>query len=50
MAWDELGQAAHSCRGVSSVPAGLVPALGNVRLGSSASVADQVLSAPLQAA
>lgn len=48
--WDDLNGVAHGCKGVSSVLSGLVLALGNILQGFSASVADQVLSAPLQAA
>lgn len=40
----------HSCRKVSSVPAGLMLAAGSVQLGLSACVTDQVLSVLLQAA
>lgn len=48
--WDELDRVAHSGRGVSSVLSGLVLALGDIPQGFSISVADQVLSAPLQTA
>lgn len=48
--WDDLDQVAHSCRGVTSVLSGFVLHLGNIPHGFPASVADQVLSAPLQAA
>lgn len=48
--WDDLDRVAQGCRGVSSVLSGLVLALGNIPHEFSAFVADQVLSAPLQAA
>lgn len=40
----------HRSRKVSSVPAGLVSAAGNVHLGFSAHTADQVLTALIQTA